>query len=499
MKLLNYVEAVFRKNKLSAVSIVLISIIFLLRKRRRRSKNLIRVSERHLKPVGHGAGTLIELGQVEKGIVELSQNMKGAMKVGLLLRLTGPHLDSEKLSFALNVLQKRHPLLRSKLVRVNQELFLKEDASLRITVNRYLRKNPDSYLDVWMERSRIGAQLNTSLLEIHLFEGDSNSEADMLFVMDHAFCDGLSITNLSSELLKILSGTEDFDTKVSLKLAKPLDALCLTGLDSGFPGSFVRIKKTFKILVSALLKKTPAYYPVGTMVKPMDMAEKCTCNPHTVEVENVKGLLTKCKANKVTLGNLITACFAYEIGQVIKHIGEDDRKLSLSVVADTRKLYASPLEYHHLGFHVSSRQDYQIASESIPDQKTLSEEDFWNLARDVKAYYQGVDEKHPLYLAQFLAPYFTYTAGTTHDTFATLAITNWGRLNIGPEFGSWEVKDIFGLTNNLHMLMPTLIVSSFRGRLRMSNFVSEPAASRSRSIEIMNAVKERMVSMIESP
>jgi len=371
---------------------------------------------------------------------------------------------------------------------------------LDIPVFRYRRKNDESYLPHWMRLSREGAQTDVALLSILLFEekvDDEKFHTDALFIMDHSFCDGLSILNLSKELFQLMSDSADFDPSKSLKIALPMDVLCRNSIGQGFFASFLRILKTAGIIIKLLRSPNPAYYPEGEYVKPADMALKCTCRPHTIEIDDVKPLLKKCKENKVTLGNLVTASLVFEIGSVLKSIGKDKRKIGIGIACDTRRLYSDVLEGIHLGFHVSSRADYTLALEHIPDKPLLSKEELWKRARDVKTFFEEWEDNYPLYIAQMLAPYFTYTAGTTHNQFDTIAVTNWGRLNMPTDFnGQWKVTNVFGMTNNLHMLMPTMIMSSFNGKLRLSMFVSEPAASPTLSAHIMKGLKERLESAV---
>jgi hypothetical protein len=60
------------------------------------------------------------LSSVEGGMIQASQQFKGYGKIGEVLHCQGPYISFKALSTAIDHLQRRHPVLRSRL-RINRE------------------------------------------------------------------------------------------------------------------------------------------------------------------------------------------------------------------------------------------------------------------------------------------------------------------------------------------------------------------------------------------
>ncbi|CAF1491886.1 unnamed protein product [Rotaria sordida] len=96
------------------------------------------------------------LGSAANALMQGSQNYQGFAKIGEVLHLDGPRISLEALSTAVSHLQRRHPVLRSRL-QINPEkpnsYLLEEDDTLQLKIREISRKRAD-HLTYWRREWR---------------------------------------------------------------------------------------------------------------------------------------------------------------------------------------------------------------------------------------------------------------------------------------------------------------------------------------------------------
>lgn len=93
----------------------------------------------------------------ENVFMRISQRYQGSGRVGEILHLEGPYISLEQLNKAINRLQRRHPVLRSrlKLHPSNPNSFIvEEDETLQLEVKE-LPRNRRDHLDFWHREWRM--------------------------------------------------------------------------------------------------------------------------------------------------------------------------------------------------------------------------------------------------------------------------------------------------------------------------------------------------------
>ncbi|CAF3356513.1 unnamed protein product [Rotaria sp. Silwood2] len=116
------------------------------------------------------------LGTVENVMVQASQQYQGESKLGEVLHVHGPRISLERLSGAIRLLQRRHPVLRSRL-QVNPKTpdtyLLEEDETLQLTVREMPRKRVDHlnfWRQQWCEREKKATDIGQGLAEFWLLQ-----------------------------------------------------------------------------------------------------------------------------------------------------------------------------------------------------------------------------------------------------------------------------------------------------------------------------------------
>ncbi|CAF3662958.1 unnamed protein product, partial [Adineta steineri] len=160
------------------------------------------------------------LGSAENALMQASQQCQGYMKFGEVLHIRGPHISSNTLSMAINHLQRRHPVLRSRL-QINPEksdtYILEEDDTVQLKIRQIPRKRVDHQIfwrQEWRERERDITAIGQGLTEFWLLQdpeddNDDNSPREIVVICEHSVCDGLSLSNVAHELLIALAGEDD--------------------------------------------------------------------------------------------------------------------------------------------------------------------------------------------------------------------------------------------------------------------------------------------------
>ncbi|CAF3396009.1 unnamed protein product [Rotaria socialis] len=93
------------------------------------------------------------LGTAENALMQTSRQNQREMKVGEVLHLHGSHISLERLSTAIRLLQRRHPVLRSRLQhnpKIPDTYLLEEDDTLQLTIRGIPRKRAN-YLNFWRQ------------------------------------------------------------------------------------------------------------------------------------------------------------------------------------------------------------------------------------------------------------------------------------------------------------------------------------------------------------
>ncbi|CAF1552839.1 unnamed protein product, partial [Rotaria sordida] len=160
------------------------------------------------------------LGSAENALMKASQRYQGYMKIGEVLHLQGPYISLETLTMAISRLQRRHPVLRSRLENdpTNSERYLLiEDDTLCLEILQIPRKRADHlsfWSREWRERERETTNIGQGLVKFWLLQDpndddDENAPRELVIISEHSVSDGLSLSTVAHELLMILGGDSE--------------------------------------------------------------------------------------------------------------------------------------------------------------------------------------------------------------------------------------------------------------------------------------------------
>ena len=108
--------------------------------------------------------------------MKASQRYQGLGRVGEILRLEGPYISTEQLNAAIVRLQRRHPVLRSRLQlhpHNSNAYVLEPDDTLRLEVEEISRKRTeqfDFWLNEWRRREKDPIGIGDALIKFWLLQ-----------------------------------------------------------------------------------------------------------------------------------------------------------------------------------------------------------------------------------------------------------------------------------------------------------------------------------------
>jgi hypothetical protein len=121
------------------------------------------------------------LGSAENALMHASLQHQGYMKFGEVLHVRGPYISLEALSTVVGHLQRRHPVLRSRL-QINSEkpdsYLLEEDNTLRLKIREIPRKRADHstfWGREWREREKDVTVIGEGVAEFWLLQVHQSS------------------------------------------------------------------------------------------------------------------------------------------------------------------------------------------------------------------------------------------------------------------------------------------------------------------------------------
>ena len=141
----------------------------------------------------------------------------GLMTVCFRMRVKGPLLGSERLSQALRMLQKRHPLLRCRFDKRDGETVLVESHDVILPCE--FIQGDKLWTDVWSRYEKRPFFVGDPVVRVLVVPHEGQS--DILVLFHHGFADGKSLSHVAHDLLRFV-GDQQLDP-ISLPYAMPIE------------------------------------------------------------------------------------------------------------------------------------------------------------------------------------------------------------------------------------------------------------------------------------
>lgn len=379
------------------------------------------------------------------------------MSVAGVVRLQGaPDVDS--LRRALDIVQERHPLLRSRITTRRQRPTFEESKSVPpIPLEVHARRDEAHWRDIAERVLNTNVDIeNGPLLACTYLQNQGDTQADLVFAFDHTVMDAVSAGRIIDQLLGLCSGTTDRVKPAIAQLPPPIDHMLpdhLTGRARLAPlGQYMRRQAAEEIAYRRGIHGRQA---------PIHSTASCYILTRSLERDATADLVDQSRSRRLTMNSVIAAAL---ISATHQHLYTGEALPMRAIMfADLRPKLLPPPPAEVMACYLSMlRYTLQVQ----PDN------DLWNIARAFQAQVQRSMTRHEHLLAAGLArQLMRMIIGTKNTRMATTAVSYAGPLTLGERYGDIEVTDVHGfISNNRLGPVATAFVTIFRERLTW-NFV----------------------------
>jgi NRPS condensation-like uncharacterized protein len=351
-------------------------------------------------------------------------------------------LSLETLRFAIDLLQKRHPLLQVHLQKSDDGYYFCTDSTLAIPLKLINRPNNQQWIEVAQEelQQKFSGELEP-LCRITLLQTPENPISNELIVtFHHAIADGISALHFIHELLlhyqKIVEKIPILPIE-TLPLHPPLEQLLAACLSEPMSVDFSPVAQSETSPPPTLIIEQTA--PVNerqTRLISHEFSEVLTSN-----------LKSRCRNEQTTVHGALCAAMGLVI---VQHLGaQTPVTLACGSNVNLRAFCTPALVSDQLGCFVSN-----ITTTHHTEQQTH----FWELARECQTnIHQLVNHKIPhlqvsnaelinKYQPSFLAQLAEHNMGRTTTTH----ISNLGQFDFNTSYGSIQLESFhFATGQNL--------------------------------------------------
>ncbi|CAF0827245.1 unnamed protein product [Adineta ricciae] len=430
------------------------------------------------------------MGSAENALMQASHRFQGYMKFGEVLHLQGPWISVDMLSRAICHLQRRHPILRTRLRMVSDKsdsFFLEEDETVRLKIRDIARKRTDCqtfWRDEWRQRERDTTAVGEGLVEFWLLQDpedikNNNSPQEIMVISEHAVSDGLSLSNLAHELLIALSDENEDLFKNSLDWPITMETAIQNSLTM-----LGRVMALTRFIFSAVYLRSTnrlptARVPLASIEFPLtDLIN----HSHTeasyliLNKEDTQVLLSKCRQQNVTVTSAVSAAILCVLSTFVKSDANQPTLLNFSIGADTRRRCTPPIPNHDLRYHVSGLMSFTIPTNDIP----TTTENIWQLARNFGEHMKScVDAGQILALGLIMGKLYQKTLGEPNlNELPTCGVSSWGILPFKEEYGQWKFLGMTPFVNMIRAVMPFTTIQTVNGVLTVMYVGTDPVISK---------------------
>jgi NRPS condensation-like uncharacterized protein len=423
------------------------------------------------------------LSSQEQGF-ELLNRYSGTWVVVLVSRIKGP-LSEDIVRQALDIVQRRHPRLHSRIVGSKGNLCFESEGTQKIPLRLVDKEVP--WQEVVLEELNTKIESSQGLMRAVLVRSDKHNVGHLITTVHHVIIDGLSGIRLHQEILtymqKIASG-EQISQVPGLSALPPVDALLPDSMKKGFKGAIKGL-----LFFWRLLFKTVWYRPKTLDLEacvPLEL-RRCGMVHLELEVALTQQLVKTCRQKKTTVQAALCAAMLFVAAKKIRPTAV---RVSCNSVVDLRKrLYFSP----HLGplsngerAGVSDENLGVLASGLMTFHILRTNTSFWALARDVKQQLKMGLERDDIFITTLMFRRIAKLLLARPDKGSGLVtVTNVGKVNIPKSYGAYELESIsFAPSMAAFGGSFMAAVTTFDEKMLINWTFSEPALSRE-TMEVM--------------
>ncbi|MBI1243268.1 MAG: alcohol acetyltransferase [Nostoc sp. RI_552] len=418
-----------------------------------------------------------KLGHLEQAMEKVN-SCANTWNIVTISRIKGP-LTASILRQALDMVQRRHPRLNSRIVYYKNRLHFQTEGTTKIPLSVVNKFDAQQWQEVVREEMNQAIDSSKCLLRAVLIHLQSDSYINYLIITGHhAVGDGLSSIKLQSEILtycqKIVSA--EFNNPIANLFPLPPIKEILPPQTRGLKGKILSTLFVLRVLLQIIWHrpKTLAFEKYVPISKRRSYLVHRQLDP-----EITQKLVHRCRQEKTTVNSALCVAMMFAVATKIK---KGNRKricmTSLSAI-DLRKYLEPKINDHHMSVLVSSI----IGFHTIDTNKC-----FWELAREVKQTLNRSIQRGDIFKMILVAQHMiNFCLAYPWQLAGTVLLSNIGKVNIPEDYGKFELEEIsFASSQSLFAGVLTSHIATFRGKMQLNFVFSEPSISRQTMEELVN-------------
>jgi len=380
-----------------------------------------------------------KLGLIEN-LFEILHDL-GAMIDVNIARIEGP-LTSEILQQALDLVQKRHPMLQVHIVELADGFYFRSEGTSKIPLHVIDKQYENQGIEIAQEElhQKFSGSLAPLCRVTFLHSSTSNSLSEIIATFHHAITDGMSCMRFFDDLLsycqKIAAG-DQISEVVTMQPLPPLEKLLESHFTSKNNVEEAQEKPSQEI-------QTPKLVIEGEAPPSNRRTHLLT---RILSPEMTMQLKERSKQEKTTVHGALCAAMLFGAAKIV--LTDTPIHLSCGSNVNLRKYCEPEVKDDYMGCLISLVEEIHTL-----DKNTI----FWDLARECKAKIShSISQGVPIYNInsermrqvnkQLLIQIAEYEMGRNNS----ISVSNRGQFNLLDNHDEFKIKDLYFATGQ-HML-----------------------------------------------
>ncbi len=416
------------------------------------------------------------------GIFETAQTISGEyypFNAVACIRLTNsPSPDIVRQS--LSLMQKRHPLLKMRIVSDKGRYFFVSDSTPEIAMEILQRKNADHWISACEDElnQKFDIERGPLIRCRYLYSDTQPKEGDIIITCHHSIIDATSVLLIVHELLSLCVNYQRGE--------HPLNGSPLALLQSQevyFPSPFKRIvrkNRIFRFILRQIRDEISYRIKIrGRRKSQVHPRARCCILSLQLPPEHTHKLIRQSRQKRVSLNSCLSAAM---ILSVVRNLYDNqDLPVRHFTFADLRSYLKPPVPKNNLGSY------HSMVRLTITVKKNQS---FWELAQFIHHQVYEVSRKGEKFIQPLLsARMMRMFIRSQKKRMATTALSYPGVAKIFPDYGRIQVRALHGFVSNFP-IGPEYAATAriFKGRLWLDNLYLDADMDQQKAWTIANEI-----------
>lgn len=425
-----------------------------------------------------------ELAAYEQAM-EILNNLAASFHIVTISRIKGI-LHQELLRQALDTIQSRHPLLNARIVPKSNSFWFETGADkipLSVVNKQYIQQ----WEEVVIEELNQKINSDKNLLRVTLinFEEEENI-CYLITSIHHAIADGLSCTQLHSEILTNCQNINEGKEKNNISQLTQLSSInkLIPKSLQGFTGKISNI-----IYILKLKSQLNRYKPVTLNFEKKVPVESRSCGmvSRRLDSELTMRFVNICRQQKTTVQAALGAAMLFAVAKKTNAFQTKNNYFSFRSAINLRSCLQPQISNEHLGSISSNILSFHHLEENT---------NFWDFARDIKQKLKiGLASNDKFRFICILKQVLESFLKNPYKSSTSAGLTNIGRVNIPEKYNHLELEEISFLPSAAAFgVFFGAAVSTFRDQMLLNFMFSQPSLSH----ETVENLADDMITIISN-